>query len=213
MNTIKAWHFATSNKKLCYGDSRPVRRNVRYFARPKNKELELCHHGMHGSLNILDALKYAPGNVITWCEFGGQIIYGKDKLVADWRKPLWVYNATLILQEFSRWCALQVAHLWKCPDVVKQYLETGDEALREKYRKAAAIDYSVNAASTADAARSSAYSAVANYSNIDAMARAANYSRIDSDYADSRANNRGIMNERQEQRLIEMLTNVGWENS
>jgi len=32
---------------------------------------------------------------------------------------------------FSRWCALQVVHLWDCPDEVRRYLETGDESIRE----------------------------------------------------------------------------------
>jgi len=132
MNTIKAWHFAANNKKLRYSDHRPVRRNVRYFARPKNKELELCKHGMHGSKNILDALKWAPGSIVTWCEFGGRIVHEEDKLTAEWRKPLWVYDATELLQEFAHWCALKVIHLWECPDVVKQYFETGNEEfLRE----------------------------------------------------------------------------------
>ena len=34
------------------------------------------------------------------------------------------------LREFARWCALQVIHLWDAPDVVREYLETGDETLR-----------------------------------------------------------------------------------
>ena len=33
--------------------------------------------------------------------------------------------------QFARWCSLRVVHLWDCPDVVKQYLETGDEELRD----------------------------------------------------------------------------------
>jgi hypothetical protein len=32
--------------------------------------------------------------------------------------------------EFARRCALDVAHLWDAPDVVRRFLETGDESLR-----------------------------------------------------------------------------------
>ena len=39
--------------------------------------------------------------------------------------------------QFARWCALRVVHLWYCPDVVKRYLETGDEGLRDAARTAA----------------------------------------------------------------------------
>ena len=33
-------------------------------------------------------------------------------------------------REFARWCALQVIHLWDCPEIVRLYLETGDESIR-----------------------------------------------------------------------------------
>lgn len=35
-----------------------------------------------------------------------------------------------VLREFSHWCALEVAHLCDTPDIVMQYLNTGDEELR-----------------------------------------------------------------------------------
>jgi len=66
--------------------------------------------------------------------------------------------------QFARWCALQVTHLWDCPDVVKQYLETGGEGLRDAARSAA-LDAAHTTAYTpahiaaSDAARSAARSA------------------------------------------------------
>ena len=131
MAIVKAWHFATANRRLRYGDDRLIRRNVRMWARPKGRALNLCHHGMHGSVNIIDALEYAPGPVLSWCEFGGEILSGSDKLCAEWRRPLWIIDATPILQEWARWCALQVAHLWDMPDIVREYLDTGDESKRD----------------------------------------------------------------------------------
>jgi len=60
--------------------------------------------------------------------------------------------------QFARWCALQVVHLWDCPDVVKRYLETVDEGLRGVIpaaadAAAAAWNASWAARTAADAAR------------------------------------------------------------
>jgi len=80
---------------------------------------------------------------------------------------VWAVTRFLSKEEkryFARWCALQVIHLWNCPDVVKQYLETGDEGLRDAARSAA-LDAAHTTAYTpahiaaSDAARSAARSA------------------------------------------------------
>ena len=42
-----------------------------------------------------------------------------------------VVEATVLLRQFARECALDVIHLWKAPEVVVQYLKTGDESLRD----------------------------------------------------------------------------------
>lgn len=39
---------------------------------------------------------------------------------------LWQGDVTEELRAWARWCALQVADLWDCPDVVRRYLETGE---------------------------------------------------------------------------------------
>ena len=41
------------------------------------------------------------------------------------------------IRHFSRLCALDVIHLWDAPEVVRRYLETGDESLRQEARDAA----------------------------------------------------------------------------
>ena len=56
-----------------------------------------------------------------------------------------------VLREFSHWCALEVAHLCDTPDIVMQYLNTGDEKLQD-----AALD----AAAAIDAAAGSARNAI-----------------------------------------------------
>ena len=50
------------------------------------------------------------------------------------RDRVWMVLQSLSKEEnehFARWSALQVTHLWDCPDVVKQYLETGDKSIRD----------------------------------------------------------------------------------
>ncbi len=48
-----------------------------------------------------------------------------------------------VLREFSHWCALEVAHLCATPDIVMQYLNTGDEKLRVAAIDAATAIFSV----------------------------------------------------------------------
>lgn len=64
------------------------------------------------------------------------------------------------LREFTRWCALRVIHLWDAPDVVKQYLETGDETLREAAGAAAgAAAWDAVGNAVGNAARAAAWAA------------------------------------------------------
>ena len=70
------------------------------------------------------------------------------------------FDATEPLRSFARQCALDVIHLWDAPAVVRQYLETGDESLRDAARyaaRAAAWDAARDAAW--DAARDAAWAA------------------------------------------------------
>jgi hypothetical protein len=90
----------------------------------------MCESGLHASVRLIDALQYAPGNTICRVELDGEIVEGDDKVVATRRRILWRVDGEELLQEFARWCALQVIHLWDAPDVVREYLETGREDLR-----------------------------------------------------------------------------------
>ena len=100
------------------------------------RELKLCVSGLHASLDPFDALKYAPGCLLHKVEVSGEIIVGDDKLVASERTILASIDATKLLCDFARWCALDVAHLWDCPPLVLEYLQTGDESLRAAARDA-----------------------------------------------------------------------------
>jgi len=127
MKTIKAWHFVSDDRKLGYGDGRKVRKGITHKVKV---EPILCQQGLHASIRAIDAIQYAPGNVVSRIIIGGEIIKGDDKIVGTERTYLWVADAEDTLREFARWCALEVIGLWDAPDIVVEYLRTGDESIR-----------------------------------------------------------------------------------
>ena len=111
-----------------------------------------CRSGLHASAHPSDALKYAPGCLLHLVELGGEIIpHGSDKVAASRRRIISTIDATDLLRGYARWCALQVVDLWDAPDVVRKYLETGDDNLRSA-AEAAAAAWSAEAARAAEAA-------------------------------------------------------------
>ena len=94
---IQGWHFLPADKILPNGDGRKVRVGVKMECRPKGEPIKLCLVGMHGCKRIIDALNYAPGPVISWCEFGGEIEEGGDKFCSRWRKVLWMADISTLL--------------------------------------------------------------------------------------------------------------------
>jgi len=131
--SILAWHFISTDCRLRYGDSRLVTPgSVVSVADPS--KLNTCTYGMHASVDVLDALEYAPGPVLCRVELSGTIIKDTDKLCAESRRVVWMADpkkADFAMRKFARRCALDVAHLWEMPDVVRRYLETGGEEIRD----------------------------------------------------------------------------------
>ena len=118
-----------------------------------------CESGLHASADPFDALGYAPGATLHMVEIEGDLVeHGSpaNKMVGRRRRIIASIDATPLLWDFARWCALQVIHLWDCPEVVRRYLETGDESIR-----AAARDAARDAAWAAswDAARAASWAA------------------------------------------------------
>ena len=142
------WHFSTG--KLGYGDGREI---VIGKTHKVKGPLELCDRGLHAAERIIDALQYAPGPMVYKVRLHGEILRGDDKACATQRTYLAGFDATDILRLFTRQCALDVIHLWDAPDVVKRYLETGDESLRAAARAAAR---GAAGAAARDAARAAA---------------------------------------------------------
>ncbi len=127
---MRCWYFSAADvlpnddgRKIVIGETLTV-----------EGEIVPCERGLHASASAYDALMYAPGPLLWRVELGGTIVaHGDpvDKFAASKRTTLaGGIDVTAALREFARWCALQVIHLWDAPDVVRQYLETGDESLR-----------------------------------------------------------------------------------
>ncbi len=132
---IRAWYFSEPSKLLRYGDAREIALGVTHEV---SGVLELCARGLHASVKPLDALQYAPGPIVWRVKLSGNVLTGNDKLCASHRTYIaGGVDVTDTLRLFARQCALDVAHLWDMPDVVRKYLETGDESLRDATRAAA----------------------------------------------------------------------------
>jgi hypothetical protein len=155
--TISGYHF--TGDKLRNGADIPVIGTWLKFS----GAIVPCQSGLHMSEHPLDALKYAPGNLLHKVELGGTLVSHCeteptiDKWCGGERKILATINAEKLLHDFARWNALQVIHLWKAPAIVKQYLETGDKSIRAAARDAALDAAALDAAW--DAARAAAWDA------------------------------------------------------
>ena len=173
-------------------------------------------------------MTHAPGPYVWRVDVGGTVIKSSDKIVGTERKALWGFDASEVLGDFARLCALDVVHLWDCPDVVAQFLKTGDPDIRVAAR-AAAHD-AVHDAAPPDAARAAARAAAqtavsyaawdAAWATAQATAQAtARYAARDAAWATARYAARGAAwatvryaasyaaGKKQNNRLIRMLMN------
>lgn len=131
MSRIIAWHFTAAKLR----DGRPIPLVGEWLTHAG--PVVMCSAGLHASMRALDALEYAPGPVAHLVECEDVVAMDSDKFVCRRRKILASVDATGALRSFSRRCALDVIHLWDAPDVVRRYLETGDETIRAAARAAA----------------------------------------------------------------------------
>ena len=127
-----AYHFVNATLR----DGRPVPADGEWLEH--TGPVVPCESGLHASLHPFDALQYAPGNTLCLVELEGDIAeHDADKIVGRRRKIIKRIDAEPLMREFARWAALQVIELWDAPEVVRQYLATGDESLRAAARDAA----------------------------------------------------------------------------
>ena len=164
MKKIKGWWFAEDSRELANGDGRKIKLGITHKVKG---EIIPCKNGLHLSPKILDALTYAPGNIIYMVEGTGTIVpHGNpiDKYACSERTYIsGGIDASKTISKFARLCALDVIHLWDAPEVVVRYLKTGDVDIRAAAARAAeraATDSAWAAArAAADSARAAADSA------------------------------------------------------
>jgi hypothetical protein len=159
MQTVTGWYFSEESRLLRYDDGREIALGVTHIVEPP---IELCERGLHASVRAIDAIQYAPGPIVWRVELSGEIKTGDDKCVATHRKYIsGGVDASAVMRAFARRCALDVAHLWDMPLIVRSYLETGEESIRAAAWDAAwaAARAAARAAAAWDAARAAAWDA------------------------------------------------------
>ena len=119
-----AWHFVGDTLR----DGRDIPRDGEWLVHAG--PVRICESGLHYSLDPFDALTYAPGPILCRVEVEGIVAKQDDKGVARRRRIVARRDMTEYLRWFARLSALSVVHLWDTPDVVLDYLMTGDEPLR-----------------------------------------------------------------------------------
>jgi hypothetical protein len=151
---IMGWWFAASDE-LPHGDGRKV---VVGETLTVDGKIVPCEHGLHASVDPLDALQYTPGAILYRVRLSGTIVaHDNDKYAASERTAIAKRDSTQMLWAFARKVALSVIHLWDAPTIVREYLETGDESKRAAAWTAAG-DAAWTAAGSA-ASRSAAWAA------------------------------------------------------
>ena len=152
----KLYYHFTSNKLR---DGRPIPPTNEWLVH--EGEVIMCTSGLHASEQPYDALQYAPGHILHRVELDDVIDTQDDKVVARRRKIVATIDAAELLHAFARKQALSVIHLWNCPAITKQYLETGDVSMQYAAWSAARSAAQYAAWSAARSAADAAWSAAA----------------------------------------------------
>lgn len=162
-----AWHFLSEDKRLGYGDGRLVEVGQTLEC---EGEPALCERGMHGSVRLIDALRYASGPIVCRVEIDGDVLEGEDKMCGRRRTVLWMLDATRLLHEFACGCAEDALALVAQPDA--RSVEA--IAAKRKWLRGEITDEELDAARAAalDAAWSVAHGAAYSAARDDARAAA-----------------------------------------
>jgi len=168
-DNIKAWHFVRNTLR----DGRPVPKDGVWLRH--EGQIKICASGLHASRRPWNALQYAPGATLCYVECRGDVQEEIDKLVCRERRIIMRADVTETLLYFARMQALSVIHLWASepPDVVLDYLMTGDESLRNAASAAASTATRGATSATTSAAASAAASTATRGAAWDAASYAA----------------------------------------
>ena len=166
---LLVWHFLRQNWETNSGSIK-TKVGDTYRVEPP---IKICSHGMHGSRKVLDALGYSAGPILTLCEVWGEFAEQSNKIVAEYRRPLWGKDISTELNEWAC-CNAEVALLvaeiedsrcWEAIEAKRAWLrgEISDkelDAVRDAARDAAR-------AAAWDAARDAAWDAAWDAQNAD----------------------------------------------
>ena len=161
---MKAFYFAKTKKQLRYNDNRSIVVGETHTIEQAPK---CCKVGLHASIRLIDALKYAPGPILYLVELSGEIDVANDKIAAQSRTYLKEFDATDVLNKFARLQGLinieKIKPYCNSEDYVLiiKWLETGEETLRSAAWSAArsAAESAAESATWSATAESAAWSA------------------------------------------------------
>jgi len=102
---FKAWHFLPKSQILRFGDGRPVIEGKTLTVSTESVSIRMCSWGMHASVDLWDALRYAPDLILTRVLVKGSVTCEPDKLVGTSRTCLKIYSDLQPI--FVKW-ALQI---------------------------------------------------------------------------------------------------------
>lgn len=108
MKKIKAWHFATYDRRLAYQPWMEVAPGYIYS---EDGPIVICESGLHASRKLRDALAYAPGSYLCRVEMWGEVAEEDDKLVARHRHVIAAKDVSAELRLWACWCVRQYWHL------------------------------------------------------------------------------------------------------
>ena len=117
------YHFVGATLR----DGRPVPPDGEWLEH--DGKVVMCNSGLHASRHPLDALQFAPGSTLCLVECEDIVTEHDDKLVCRRRRIVARIDATDLLWRAAREYAQAVLHLWDAPQVVKDFLASGDESL------------------------------------------------------------------------------------
>ena len=160
------YHFVGATLR----DGRPIPPDGEWLEH--DGKVVMCISGLHASRHPFDTLQFAPGSTLCLVECEDIVTEHDDKLVCRRRRIVARIDATDLLWRAAREYAQAVLHLWDAPQVVKDFLASGDESLSAA-ACAAAWDAASAAASAAARAAARAAASAAAWAAASAAASAA----------------------------------------
>jgi len=97
MNEL-AWHFLRRDRCMRFTPYTPIQAGKSYRAKGR---LVPCENGLHASILPLDALRYAPGDIVCRVRLEGKCLVERDKCCARKRTVFWLADAAPVLHEFA----------------------------------------------------------------------------------------------------------------